>query len=402
MFSYWIEAANVLLANRMRSILTLIGLVVGVAAIVAIQAVSHGMAGAVDGIFKGMNANTFFVFPKGNQANGTRAALHLADLALIRHNVTGVTEAIPFGRTQTIVDAGHQRVRLRFGGDSDKRFGTDPLVAGRIFSAGDIASAASVCTLSAHALHRLFPNVDQSSQVLGRSIYVGSNRFVIVGVFGKATLDTAALGFDLSNDVAIPYTTYYNDYQRGNALAGVQVLGGSTADLKTLETQTKQLLAQTHAGAQYQIFDFGFFTKNINGFFNVVGLVVSAVGAISLLVAGIGIMNIMLVSVTERTREIGVRKAIGARRTQILAQFFVESLLLSGVGCFVGMGIGLLLGGAADAAFVSKISGATAPLPWAQALAIAAGFATVVTVLFGTYPAIRASGLDPIEALRYE
>jgi putative ABC transport system permease protein len=402
MFSYWIEAANVLLANRMRSLLTLIGLVVGVAAIVAIQAVSHGMAGAVDGVFKGLNANTFYVFPKGNQANGTRAALHLADLALIRQNVSGVTEAIPFGRTQTIVDAGHHRVRLRFGGDSDKRFGTDPLVAGRLFTAADITAAAPVCTLSANALQRLFPQAANGSQVLGRSVYVGSNRFVIVGVFGKATLDTAALGFDLSNDVAIPYTTYYNDYQRGNALSGIQVLGSSGTDLKTLETQTKILLAQAHAGAQYQIFDFGFFTKTIDGFFNVVGLVVSAVGAISLLVAGIGIMNIMLVSVTERTREIGVRKAIGARRSQILAQFFIESLMLSAVGCFAGMLVGLLLGGAADAAFVAKISGVTAPLPWLQALVIAGGFATLVTVGFGTYPAYRASALDPIEALRYE
>jgi putative ABC transport system permease protein len=113
-------------------------------------------------------------------------------------------------------------------------------------------------------------------------------------------------------------------------------------------------------------------------------------------------MNIMLVSVTERTREIGVRKAIGAKRSQILAQFFVEALLLSGVGCFAGMLLGVVLGGGADAAFISRISGVTAPIPWLEVLLIAAGFATLVTLVFGTYPALRAAFLDPIEALRYE
>jgi putative ABC transport system permease protein len=120
------------------------------------------------------------------------------------------------------------------------------------------------------------------------------------------------------------------------------------------------------------------------------------------LVAGIGIMNIMLVSVTERTREIGVRKAIGARRAQVLMQFLVEALVLSAAGCFLGLLLGVLLGAAANDAFISRISGVTAPVPWLEVLAIAAGFATIVTLLFGTLPAFRAARLDPIEALRYE
>ena len=401
MFSYLTEAASVLLANRMRSILTIIGLVVGVAAIVAIQVAAQGMAGAVNGIFKGMNANTFYVFPKSTQGNNARAAFRVGDLALLEQTVPGITTAIPFSSGQTVIHEGHERVRLRFGGESDKRFSTAPLIAGHTIGADDVAASAPVCVLSDKAFHRLFPGSDAQSAV-GKSIYVGSRRYVVAGVLGKATIDTAALGFDISNDVAIPYTTYYDNYQRGSTFFGIQVLGDSGAKLKSLEDGAQAALSRVHAGAQYQTFDFGFFTKTIDGFFAVVGAIVSAVGAISLVVAGIGIMNIMLVSVTERTREIGVRKAIGARRSQVLAQFFVESLLLSGVGCFIGLILGISLGAIANSAFIARISGVTAPIPWLEVILIAAGFATIVTVAFGTYPAYRASTLDPIEALRYE
>jgi putative ABC transport system permease protein len=233
-------------------------------------------------------------------------------------------------------------------------------------------------------------------------VYVGSKRYLIVGVLGKTKIDTASLGFDVSNDIAIPYTTYYNNYQRGSAFLGIQILGDSSTDGKVLENRVKAALAQTHPGSEYQVFDFAFFLKTITGFFAVVGVIVSAVGAIALLVAGIGIMNIMLVSVTERTREIGVRKAIGAKRTQILAQFFTEALVLSAAGCGFGLLLGVLLGAIANAAFIARISGVTAPVPWLQILLVAAGFATIVTLLFGTYPALRAARLDPIEALRYE
>jgi putative ABC transport system permease protein len=397
---YLLEAAAVIFENRLRSVLTILGLVVGVAAIVTTQVAAAGMAGAVDGIFKGMNANTFYVFPKSTQGNNVRAGFHVSDIALLKQ-IPGVETAIPYSKQQTVVDAGHARVRLRFGGESDKRFSTAPIVAGHAIDADDVATAAAVCVLSENAAQRLFPNAAPDS-LPGRSIYVGPKRYVVIGVLGKAKLDTAALGFDVSNDVAIPYTTYYNAYQRGSAFFGIQVLGTATAHLSDLETSVKSTLTAAHGGAVYQVFDFGFFSKTINSFFTVVGLIVSVIGGISLLVAGIGIMNIMLVSVTERTREIGVRKAIGARRTQILWQFVIEALLLSAIGCFAGMLLGAAAGGFADAAYIAKISGVTAPIPWVEIFVVAAGFATLVTVLFGGYPAWRASRLDPIEALRYE
>ena len=153
---------------------------------------------------------------------------------------------------------------------------------------------------------------------------------------------------------------------------------------------------------QYQTIDKAQFTQGINGVFGAMTLIVAFIGAVSLLVAGIGIMNIMLVSVAERTREIGVRKAIGARRGQVLAQFFIEALILCGSGCAIGWAIGMGLGALVNYVAIIKVTGTLPPLPWIQTIAIAAAFAVVVTLAFGTYPAFRAASLDPIEALRYE
>jgi len=155
-------------------------------------------------------------------------------------------------------------------------------------------------------------------------------------------------------------------------------------------------------GLEYQTFDKAKFSQGIGGIFNALTIVVALIGAVALLVAGIGITNIMLVSVTERTREIGVRKAIGARSGQVLLQFFIEALLMCSIGCAIGLVIGLSIGAFVNDVFIVKITGNIVPLPWLQAVLIAVGFATIVTLACGTYPAYRAAKLDPIEALRYE
>ncbi len=402
MFDYIRETLDLMQANLTRTILTLIGLVVGVAAIISIQVAAAGMAAAVNGAFRGINMNTFFIFPKSTQGSTQRANLGLSDLELLDKSVPGVETSIPFGQTRTIVNAGHQHVMLKFGGESYRRFSTAPVVAGHAIARVDVENASPVCVLSDKAYHRLFPHASDPDAVLGQSLYVGPKRYVVVGVLGPATLSTASLGIDINNDVAIPYTTFYNDYQRGRPLFGIQVLGNRKASLATLEANAKRVLSDAHGGSIYQTFDFAFFAKKIDGFFGVVGTIVSAVGAISLLVAGIGIMNILFVSVSERTREIGIRRAIGASRATILIQFFVEASVLAFSGSFVGMLAGLGIGDLAQQIFIARISGTIAALPWLQSILLATLFATVVTLVFGTLPALRAASVDPIEALRYE
>jgi putative ABC transport system permease protein len=166
--------------------------------------------------------------------------------------------------------------------------------------------------------------------------------------------------------------------------------------------QTIQKLKELHgnaAGISYQTGDKAQLTGGINSVFTALTVIVGLIGLVSLIVAGIGIMNIMLVSVAERTREIGVRKAIGARRGQILIQFFLEAFMLCGAGCMIGLGIGLGVGAFVNEFFIIKLTGTVTPLPWGEAASIALGFAAFVTLV---YPALRAASLNPIEALRYE
>ena len=246
MLDYIRETLELMQANLTRTVLTLVGLVVGVAAIISIQVAAAGMAAAVNGAFRGINMNTFFIFPKSTQGSTQRANLGLSDLTLLDRNVPGVETAIPFGQTRTIVNAGHQHVMLKFGGESYRRFSTAPIVAGHAITRSDVENATPVCVLSSKAYDRLFPHAADPETVLGQSVYVGPKRYVVVGILGPATLSTASLGFDINNDVVIPYTTFYNDYQRGRPLFGIQVLGSRNANLATLEADAKRVLSEAH------------------------------------------------------------------------------------------------------------------------------------------------------------
>ncbi|HEY8321820.1 MAG TPA: ABC transporter permease [Candidatus Baltobacteraceae bacterium] len=397
---YLEEAFRVLLGNKVRSLLTLTGLIIGVAAVIAIQVLGNGMAGAVSGALGTLNDHAFILFPNTQQGDFRRAAIRLSELDDIKATVPGVVEALPAGQTRDLVHVGHAQYRLGVYGDSDQRFNIVPFSQGAAFTPEDVSAKAKVCILTDAAYKKLFPD---GGDALGKSIYVGNSRFVVVGV--QAPPRTGILNATFGGDVAIPYTAYIAKYIRGGTIFAARFVLSDDAPLAETEAAVIKRLRELHKNdksAQYQTFDKASFASGIGSIFGAMTMIVGLIGAVSLLVAGIGIMNIMLVSVTERTREIGVRKAIGATRTQILAQFFIEALALSTVGCLIGLVIGLAIGWAVNTYAIVKITGTIAPIPWVQATIIAVGFATVVTLAFGTYPAYRAAGLDPIEALRYE
>jgi putative ABC transport system permease protein len=236
---------------------------------------------------------------------------------------------------------------------------------------------------------------------VGTSLRVAERRFVIIGAQGAPTQGILPVSF--GGDVLIPYTTYQHEYLRARPLFAARFLVHDPSRISETEIEVIKYFKSVKQGrAEYQTFDRKSFSSTVDGNFAVLTLVVALIGAVSLVVAGIGIMNIMLVSVTERTREIGIRKAIGATSAAVLAQFFIEALLLSLVGCGIGLVIGVLVGWAVDRFALVAISGVVPAIPWVQSVAIAVGFATLVTLVFGTYPAYRAARLDPIEALRYE
>jgi putative ABC transport system permease protein len=392
------EALRVLFANKARSLLTMLGLIIGVAAVVAIQTLGSSMAGAVNGALGGLSDNTFFIFPNSTQSNYAKALISQSDIKALG-SLPNVTVAIPLTGANDLVRHAHRQARYFITGDAAQPFNNNALQAGRRISQSDIDENANVAVITDKAYQRLFA---PGEGALGQSIYIGPHRYEIIGVL--AAPRTGLLNAQFGGDVFAPYSTIVQQYMRGSKVGAVRVVVADSSQIPQTELAVIMKLRSLHGdpNLQYNSTDKSQITGGINGIFGAVTIVVGVIGAISLLVAGIGVMNIMLVSVTERTREIGVRKAIGATRTQVLAQFFIEALLLCGIGCGTGCGIGLLIGGAVNSLAIVKLTGYVAPLPWIASLLIAFTFAVVVTLAFGTYPAYRAAALDPIEALRYE
>jgi putative ABC transport system permease protein len=395
---YWAEAIAVLAANRMRTLLTAVGLIIGVMAVISIQVLGVGMAGAVTGVLSILSDNTFFVVPNQQQTDFTRAAIKLSDLQRAKDEVPNVVAAIPAGGQTLRARYGHRTRRISLGAGTEERFAaTTPIRYGRKLTPEDIELARHVAVITEKAGEKLGITGDPTNT----SIRVGEHRYTIVGLLGKS--NEGIIPGPQAVDVSIPYTTSEREYARGRQILFARVLMADPSLITKTETDMQNWLSKVKGGrVEYQTFDRKTIANGINGVFGVITFVVALIGAVSMLVAGIGILNIMLVSVAERTREIGLRKAIGATRMQVLLQFFIEALALSAFGCLVGMVLGIAIGATINGLFIVKLSGIVAPIPWVRSIVIATGFATLVTVAFGTYPAWRAATLDPIEALRYE
>ena len=392
------EALRVLLANKARSILTMLGLIIGVGAVIAIQTLGSSMAGAIGGALGNLADNSFFVQPDPTQANYQRALITRDDLVALAA-LPNITTVVPLIGANDLIRHGHRQARYFITGDSAQPFNNGPLQAGRRITQEEIDRSEEVAVISDRAYHKLFAGGENA---VGQSVYAGVHRYVIVGVLAPPR--TGLLNATFGGDLYAPYTTVQRQYQHGTKVAAARFVVKDAGKIDYAELAVIQELRRLHRNKdlQYNSFDKAQITGGINGVFGAMTIVVGIIGAVSLVVAGIGIANIMLVSVTERTREIGVRKAIGARRGQILWQFLIEALMLCGIGCTTGMLIGLGIGAAVNSFAIVKLTGYIAPLPWLQSIAITASFAIIVTLAFGTYPAFRAAALDPIEALRYE
>ena len=392
------EALSVIFANRVRSLLTVTGLIIGVATVIMIQILGSGMSGAISGTLGNMASDSFLVAPNATQSNAIKAAVTRSDLRAIM-TIPNVKLAIPMEGITDLVSYGHHQGRYFIGGDPVEPFNDAPLAYGRRFTQAEVDAGSYVAVISDATYKKLFPD---GGNPVGDRIGIGVHRYVITGVVAPPRQGLLPVGF--GGAVTVPYTTILRDYVRGERIGAARVLVDDPAQLPATEAAviTRLRDLRSDPNLEYNTFDKAQLTKGVSSIFGVMTIVVAFIGAVSLLVAGIGIMNILLVSVTERTREIGVRKAIGATRPQILFQFFIEALVLCGIGCAIGLAIGLTAGWAITAFAIVKITGYAAPIPWLQSVFVTVVFAAVVTLAFGTYPAYRAAGLDPIEALRYE
>ncbi len=402
------SAFRALAANTLRSILTMLGIIIGVAAVITMIAVGRGATDRVQEQMKGLGSNIMLVMPGGLTAGGVRLGastgqgLSEDDANAIARDVPEVQVAAPSMRTGAQVIAGNTNWSTSImGGTNDYLEAREwPLHSGRTFEAAEIQGSAKVAMIGQTVAIQLFGESDPLDQV----IRIKKVPVTIIGVLGKKGQNS--LGQDQDDIVIVPISTYRNRIQGGNAgklkrIGSISVKVKEGQSMKITEENIKDLLRQrmkVQPGG-----DEPFTIRNLTEILQaqeesskVMTMLLAAVAGISLVIGGIGIMNIMLVSVTERTREIGLRMAVGARGKDILTQFLIEAVTLS----LIGGAIGVFIGAVATWA-VGQFAGWQVSMT-AASIILATGFSAFVGVFFGFYPARKASKLLPIQALRYE
>jgi putative ABC transport system permease protein len=399
-------AVRSLRANKMRSALTMLGMVIGVAAVIAMVAVGEGANERISSEIASVGSNLILVLSGSTTSGGLRAGfgsaptLTIADAKAIGKELSAVRLASPSVRSSAPIVYGNRNWSTLVQGVTPEYFLIRDwdLAAGRSFTGDETDAAAKVAVLGQTVAEALFGGEDP----VGKIVRIRRVPFVVAGVLERK--GQSPQGQDQDDVVIAPVTTVQRRVS-GSAHPGtVRVILVQAADAESVweaESQVTDLLRQRHRIGKGDEDDFSI--RNLSEMLaaaeasmRIMGLLLGAIASVSLLVGGIGIMNIMLVSVTERTREIGIRMAVGARERDILLQFLIEAVVLSLVGGAAGilMGIG-------GSALISRFAGwSTIVLP--EAVLLAFGFSAAVGVFFGFYPARKASRLDPIEALRQE
>ena len=391
-------------ANKLRSMLTVLGILIGVGAVIILVAVGKGSSTSVQNRIKSLGTNTITVFNRGRFGGGRsttgtqsrRVTLTLADV-----NALSDKSQAPDVLTVSPVASANETATYNGATYSVTLTGTTPsyldatdyhVQAGRAFTTGDVTSRSRVVLLGTDTVANLFP---AGTNPVGQQVQFGGATFNVIGVLAKK----GSNGTQNQDAVAIAPYTAVQDRLTGNAtFTQLVVQGTSSKSLTAAQAEITTILASRNstsvASLPFLILNQGSLLQTSQSTNQTFTVLLGMVAAISLLVGGIGVMNIMLVTVTERTREIGIRKAIGAPKSAILLQFLVEAVLLSLFGGVVGVAVGLV-----GSRF--RIAGVQ-PVVVPSSIFLAFGVALAVGVFFGFYPANRAASLRPIDALRYE
>ena len=401
-----IEALESLASNKLRSGLTIIGIVIGVAAVISIISIGRGAQNTITGSIQGIGTNLLFVFRGGSEEVRNPQPVTLSDAAAIADpfQAPSVFEVAPILQGQAVVTAGGETASTEVQGVTPE-YGpvrNIKVSEGEFISEEHILGRASVVLLGTDVADRLF---NRKEGLVGETVRIEGQPFRVIGVLEFK----GGSGFGNQDDrVIVPLTTAQTRLLRRATRDRVDLIVVQSVSARTVSQASEeiaQILRSRHRTAigqdDFTILTQQDFLDTAQTITSVLTIFLGGIAAISLLVGGIGIMNIMLVSVTERTREIGLRKALGARRIDILVQFLTEFALLSVFGGMIGIGLG-----AAIAQVVKRIAEAQNtpinPAIGLDTVLLATLFSAAVGLFFGLYPANRAASLEPVEALRYE
>jgi len=384
-------------ANKLRSMLTMLGIIIGVAAVIVVIALGAGGQAVILGELEGLGSNLIWVFPRQDSGHGSWDRLVTMDNGDIQaieaqaRYVKAVSPQISMQSTaKTVKDT--KDISATGVGKDYREIRNVNIESGRFFSEYDFKEGNRVAVIGTDVAKSLF----DSDRVVGEVFYLNGQQFTVVGVIEERKQGMGIVANDIGNDsVLIPYTAM----QRMTGDYGFYLLFATAESSEvTLDAakEIENILARRHGPNRFEVLSLEQTIDVVEEITSILTAVIAGIAGIALLVGGIGIMNIMLVSVTERTKEIGIRQAIGAKRRDLLYQFLIEALVLSLIGGLLGILVG---------AGLVKLLTILLELPSlisVSSILLALSFSFVVGMIFGVYPASKASKLDPIEALRYE
>ncbi|MGV3774809.1 MAG: ABC transporter permease [Verrucomicrobiales bacterium] len=402
-YSTFRMAWRALRRNTMRTLLTMLGIIIGVAAVIAMVSIGNGAKAQVEGQIAALGQNVVMIF-SGNATRGgvsmgfgSSGTLTQGDFDSIRNEVPAISGASPEVRSFAQVAAGNQNLNTQVlgVGEDYANVRSWTFSSGDNFSDVDVRNANKVALIGKTTATTLFGDADPVGQI----IRIKSAPFTIVG--SLAPKGMAMMGQDQDDVILVPYTSAMKRLSGATTFRSIVLQAADKEVVPQVQEEVTNLLRQRHKIGEGRDDDFIIRTQQeisdaATATAKIMTVLLGSIAGVSLLVGGIGIMNIMLVSVTERTREIGVRMSVGARGADILLQFLIEAVTLSVVGGAIGVGLGLITSKlvSAKAGWVTLVS--------PESIMFAFAFSAAIGIFFGFYPARKAASLDPIEALRYE
>ncbi|MBI4532245.1 MAG: ABC transporter permease [Candidatus Latescibacteria bacterium] len=390
--------------NKMRTFLTMLGIIIGVGAVIAMVGIGQGARSAVQAQISTLGTNLLMIFPGSTTQGGVRGgmgsvtSLTIDDAQAIAAECPAVSRSMPSTRTfaQVVFSNRNWNTAIQGVGPEFVDIRAWPVEVGSFITEDDVRTATKVCVLGKTVATNLF---DEQNPV-GQAIRIRNIPFTVIGVLARK--GGSVMGADQDDMITAPYTTVQRRI-RGRILPIGMIMASAVSDenLHEARQQITDLLRVRHRLTPGEDNDFTITSQAEIGAAaeessKVMTTLLGSIASVSLIVGGIGIMNIMLVSVTERTREIGIRRAVGARRRDVLTQFLVEAIVISIIGGMIGIVLGLI-----SSQMISKFAGWPSFIT-PDSILLAFLFSAVVGIFFGLYPAKKAAGLDPIEALRYE